>query len=626
MSRALYPYYERELTAIRQLAQEFAKTYPAAAGRLMLEPSRSTDPHVERLIEAFAFLTGRIQHKLDDEFPELTDALLNILYPHYLAPIPSCMTIEFEADPARTPLNNGYEIQKHTPVLTTPINDLRCRYRTVYPVTLWPVKLRNARLQAPPYQSLRLPENTRIPDGTSSILHLQLEAQAGARFSNISLDTLRLHLLGENQTSTELYELLLNSVIQVMLLSDSAETPAIMLEPKHAFTPVGFELGDGMLPYPKQSFPGYKLLTEMFAYPAKFWYVDLHGFDKAREAGCGTKLDVIVFLKRNNANLESAVDRSTFRIGCTPAINLFKKVVEPIPLTQAKTEYRIVPQVNQPSGMEVYSIDKVEGVDLEGEGNVTYRSFYEINHSTQANEREAFWYASRRPSTAESDRGSDMTLTLVDQQWEPFVPASSTLVITATCTNREYASHLQRHGDSLGLQLELSAPVQAIHCIRAPTLPLRPMRNRRGSYWQLVSHLSLNHLSIAPELSDEAEAKAALQEILRLYNFSASDSGSQLTEINNLLIDGITRLSSRRIVGRVEGALASGFCRGIEVTLELDEEKYVGTGAFLFASVLERFLALYVGLNSFTKLVARSKQGSRAIHAWPPRSGEKPLL
>ena len=175
--------------------------------------------------------------------------------------------------------------------------------------------------------------------------------------------------------------------------------------------------------------------------------------------------------------------------------------------------------------MEVYSIESVEGVDLDGQGNIDYRSFYEINHSTKPGDREAFWYASRRPSTAESDRGSEMTLSLVDQQWEPFVPASSTLIISTLCTNREYASHLQRHGDSLGLQLELSAPIQAIHCVRAPTLPLRPMRNRRGSYWQLVSHLSLNHLSIAPETSDEAEAKSALQEILRLYNFSASDSG-----------------------------------------------------------------------------------------------------
>ena len=108
MSQTLYHYYERELTFIRQFAQEFAKQYPAAAGRLLLEPNRSTDPHVERLIESFALLTGRIQHKIDDEFPELTTALLGVLYPHYLAPIPSMTIVQFELDPARARSPEGF--------------------------------------------------------------------------------------------------------------------------------------------------------------------------------------------------------------------------------------------------------------------------------------------------------------------------------------------------------------------------------------------------------------------------------------------------------------------------------------------------------------------------------------
>src|SRR5438105_9790203 len=138
MSEALYPYYERELLFIRQLAQEFAKQYPAAAGRLLLEPTRSTDPHVERLIESFALLTGRLHHKLDDEFPELTDALLNILYPHYLAPIPSMAILQFPLDPERGALPDGFSIPSASRVHTQPVEGLPCRYRTAYPVTLWP--------------------------------------------------------------------------------------------------------------------------------------------------------------------------------------------------------------------------------------------------------------------------------------------------------------------------------------------------------------------------------------------------------------------------------------------------------------------------------------------------------
>src|SRR5262245_13372538 len=124
MSEKLYPYYERELLFILHLAQEFAKHSPAAAGRLLLEPHRSTAPHVERLIEGFALLAGRIHHKIDDEFPELTDALLGVLYPHYLAPVPSMSIIQFDLDAGRAQLPNGFLIDRHSRLHTQPAADL----------------------------------------------------------------------------------------------------------------------------------------------------------------------------------------------------------------------------------------------------------------------------------------------------------------------------------------------------------------------------------------------------------------------------------------------------------------------------------------------------------------------
>jgi type VI secretion system protein ImpG len=623
MSQTLYPYYERELLAIRQLAQEFARQYPAAAGRLMLEPTRSTDPHVERLIEAFALLAGRIHHKLDDEFPELTDGLLNILYPHYLAPVPSCMVVQFVADPARTPLLDGFAIPRHTEVVTPPVNDLRCRYRTAYPVTLWPVVVTDARLQGPPWQGLRMPTGFRLPDGTAAVLRLQLECQAGARFADLSLSSLRFHLLGENQVVAELYELLLNHASQVTLVpADQPAAPRLDLPPTQAFAPVGFEPDEGLLPYPQQSFPGYRLLTEFFAFPAKFWFVDLIGLGRACRAGFGRRADVLICLKRTSPNLEKAVEAATFRTGCAPAVNLFPHTAEPIPVTQARYEYRIVPQTDQPLGLEVYSVDEVTGVDKEvGPDSIPYRPFFDITHPG-GRDREAYWYASRRASTREDDRGTEVYLNLVDRGWDPLMPATTTLVVRTMCTNRELAAALQRAGDQLALELKLAAPVAEVRCVRTPTLPLRPPRRRRGSYWRLLSHLSLNHLSIA----DAEEGRLALQEILRLYDFSDPESGHQRAEVHTLLVEGLLGVSSRRVVGRVGEAAAGGFCRGVEVTIELDEEKYVGTGAFLFAAVLERFLGLYASINSFTQLVAKTKQGERVIRRWPPRAGDRPLL
>jgi type VI secretion system protein ImpG len=623
MSTTLYPYYERELIAIRQLAQEFARQYPAAAQRLMLESTQSTDPHVERLIEAFALLAGRVHHKLDDEFPELTDGLLNVLYPHYLAPVPSCMVVQFVADPARTPLLDGFTIPRHTEVVTPPVNDLRCRYRTAYPVTLWPVAVTDARLQGPPWQGLRLPPGYRLPDGTAAVLRLQLECQAGAKFADLSVDALRFHLLGENHITAELYELLLNHASQVSLVpTDQPDAPRIDLTAAQALAPVGFEPDDDLFPYPPQSFPGYRLLTEFFAFPAKFWFVDLLGLGRACRARFGKRADVLVCLRRTSANLEKAIEAATFRLGCAPAVNLFEQTAEPIPVTQARYEYRVNPQADQPNGIEVYSVNEVTGVDPDaGPESVAYRPFFDITHPGGRG-REAYWYASRRASTRENDRGTEVYLNLVDRGWDPLMPATSTLVVRTTCTNRELAAHLQRAGDQLALELKLAAPVAEVRCVRTPTLPLRPPRRRRGSYWRLLSHLSLNHLS----LTDPEEGRLALQEILRLYDFSDPESGHQRAEVHALLVEGLIGVSSRRVVGRVGEAAAAGFCRGVEVTVELDEEKYVGTGAFLFAAVLERFLALYATVNSFTQLVAKAKQGERVIKRWPPRAGDKPLL
>jgi type VI secretion system protein ImpG len=617
MSESIYRYYERELLFIRQMSQEFARQYPAAAGRLLLEPNRSVDPHVERMIEAFALLTGRAHHKLDDEFPELTDALLGILYPHYLRPVPSCAVVQFVPDPARTPMKDGFVLPRHSRLRTRAVNDLPCKYRTVYPVTLWPVAVSAARMQAPPF-----PADLRPPPGTAAALRLSLETLAGLKFSDLSMDTLRFHLLGDHYLVAALYETLLNNCLQVVL--HAPEEPArrpVVLSGTEALRPVGYEDDEGLLPYPHRSFAGYRLLTELFAYPAKFAFVDLAGLARACRAGFGRALEVVCFLNRTSPTLEQGVEAATLRLGCTPAVNLFQQTAEPIPLTQARHEYRIVPDVAQPLGMEVYSVDEVTSADPTAGTTTTYEPFYSFKHSGGPDRQRAFWYAVRRQSTREGDRGTDVWLNLVDLDFDPRLPAASTLVVRTTCTNRDLAGYLQRAGDQLHLELEAVAPLAGIRCVRSPTLPLRPPL-RRGAYWRLVSHLSLNHLSI----SDPLEGKAALQEILRLYDYSDPESGQQLAEVNRLRIEGITAVSSRRVVGRTGTSAASGFCRGVEVTVELDEEKYVGTGVFLFASVLERFLGLYASLNSFTQLVARTRQGEGVLKKWPPRAGEQALV
>lgn len=615
MSDALFPYYEGELLFIREMAKEFARQYPAAASRLLLEQGRSVDPHVERLIESFALLSGRVRAKLDDEFPELTDALLNVLYPHYLTPIPSLAMVQFDLDLVRSKPADGYKIPKGSLLQTQAVGDVRCKYRTCYPTTLWPVTLKEARLQPPPW-----PQGTAAPPRALAALRLNFESPPEMPFAKQSLQKLRLFLHGDGALISTLYELIFNHTLQVAFrFPDQKKTPPVVMDPRECIFPVGFESDEGILAYPPQAFLGYRLLTEFFAFPNKFLFVDLGGWERLRAAGAGKQVEVVLFLNRTLNRLEQLLDASMFRLGCTPVVNLFELTCEPTPLTQLKYEYKIVPDVAQPTGYEIDSIESVTGASPGGDRS--YQPFYSFRHGGDRTNRQAFWYMTRQDSLREGDRGTDVYLNLVDLAFKPTQPADSVLVVRTLCSNRDLPLKLPRSGEEVRFETTFAAPLSRVRCLRNPTAPLRPPL-RKGAYWRLVSHLNLNHLSLAAE----DEGRLALQEILRLYDFSDPRLDSQLSAVNRQLIDGITGLKSRRVVGRTGGPVSSGFCRGLEVSLTFDEQKYVGTSVYLFAAILERFLALYVNLNSFSQLVARTQQGDADLKRWPPRAGEQPLL
>ncbi len=612
MSESLYQHYEGELHFIRKLAQEFAAQYPAAAARLRLEPNRSTDPHVERLIEAFALLTARVQQKLHDEFPELTDALLHVLYPHYLAPIPSLAMLQFEFDPARgNP--KGVPIPPKSPLQAARIGDVACRYRTCLPVTLWPITIAEAKLTPPPF-----PSGVTPPDRAAAVIRLRLTAPGEVTFAQMQLDKLRFHIHGDHLLTFPLYDLLMNNTLQVVLrATDVKGSPAVVLSPEEAIHPVGFGLDEGLLPYPRQAFPGYRLLTEFFAFPSKFLFLDLAGWERLRKLGASRQVEVLFFLNRGHNRLEQALDASMFRLGCTPAVNLFEVTSEPIALTHARHEYKIVPEVGEPRAHEVYSIDSVTGALPDGK-DVEFRPFYGFRHGGDRQNRQTFWYSTRQPSLSEGDRGTNVYLNLVDLGFDPARPAETVMVVRTTCTNRDLPEHLPREGDEVRFEMQFVAAGSRVRCLRNPTPPRRPPL-RRGAHWRLISHLCLNHLS----LGDGEEGRIALQEILRLYDFNDPES-SAATVMRNI-IEGITDLKTRRVTAWTGGPTGGGFCRGIETTIEFDETKYVGTSMYLFAAVLERFFGLYVSMNSFSQLVARVKQRDGELKRWPPRAGELPL-
>lgn len=592
-------YYKSELTYLRKMGATFAARYPKVAGRLELGPDESPDPHVERLIEAFAFLTARIQRDTDEAFPEITSALLDILYPHYLAPVPAMAMARFEVHPARGKLTSGHVIPKHTPLFAQSHHGAICRFRTCYPVTLWPVDLHYAGFESPA-QFAFLEGATNV----ATVLRLRLTCQ-GDTLAALAMRRLRLYLAGDSSVAHALYELLFGHVLRVVLLPDEGTQPVFL--PADALQPVGFGMEEEVLPYPAHAHPGYRLLQEYFTFPEKFLFVDLEhlDFQHARQS-----CDILLLLAcAPGAHL--AIDRRNFCLGCTPIINVFRKTTEPIRVDHRKTAYRLIPDVRRERTTEIHSILRVTASSSHDDDTYTVEPFYSFTHTQAGQDPRAFWYARRRPSGRPDLPGTEMSLTFLDLHFRPERPPTQTLFAHTLCTNRDLAAQIPA---GAFLQTEEVAPLARITCLTKPTPQLDPPLNG-ATQWRLISHLSLNHLS----LTAGRDSLQALQEILRLYNFADLPSVQQQ-------IGGIRALSSRHVVRQVGRDAWRGFCRGLEVTLVFDESAYVGSSAFVFAAVLRHFFALYAAINSFAQLVIKSHQREGIWKQWAPMAGEQIIL
>lgn len=606
MSDKLLGYYEKELAFIRDSAGEFAARYPKIAGRLQLGAEDLEDPLVERLISAFAYLNAHVQQKLDDDFPELTDALLGTLYPHYQRPVPAMTIVQFEPEVG---LDKGTVVAPGVELETERFNGESCHFRTAYPLHLEPLKVSRAKLMLRPFIA---PASATIA-GAGAVIHVKLETSSSQlKISDCAPQSLRFFLRGLAQQVYPLYELLLNNCVKVVVAGSEQDSQPVLLPPS-ALRAVGFEPEDSLLPYPDTAFPGYRLLTEFFVFPEKFLFVDLEQLSAATRNIHGNELHLYFYLSEANGELEHSISEKSFALGCVPAINLFPVKADPILLDETHSSYRVIPDSRRVGSLEIYSIEKVTAVDAD-ERRVDYQPFYSLQHRER--EAGAYWHASRREVLEGEHRNevaSEMDINLVDLSFNPRVPAARTLAVDLLCFNRNLPAKLPFAGGKLPLRVSQGSVPGIGACITAPTQTLRaPLK--RNAYWRLVSHLNLNHLSLSGP-----DTAAPLKEILRLYDFR--DSASTRT-----IIDAISRASTRTISAPITVEQRCVLCRGTEVTLEFDTMMLAGGSAFLFASVLERFFAVYCSINSFVRLIARSTRREGDMKRWPPRSGDRALL
>ncbi|MFP6562272.1 type VI secretion system baseplate subunit TssF [Paraburkholderia sp. B3] len=609
----LLPYYERELSYLRRYSRDFAERYPKIAARLALSGEHCEDPHVERMIESFALLGARINKKLDDDYPEFTEALLEVLYPHYLRPFPSCSIAQF-APAAQGQQTGASVVPRGTTLRSLPIRGVECKFRTAYDVTLVPIRISEAR-----YIPVALaPGSTVLPANATGVISITFESLAPQLdLGALRASPLRAYLQGEQSFVATLVDCLFISVLGAYVEPErNGRWTKLRNSP---VAQVGYDEADALIDYPAKSHPAYRLLSEYFAFPDKFDFVDFDLASIAQAAGHCRRATLHLVLQdvrgdSHVARLLELLSANHLRLFCTPVVNLFQQHGEPIRITHRALSYPVIADGRRASGYEIYSIDSVKLVRQKEheESVIEFRPFYSLHHG-EAARMGHYWFARRDEQVAQKSPGYETEISIVDIDFEPSMPQTDTLSLDLTCTNRDLPAQLAfglAGGDLFMEGGEKSGNL--ISMLRRPTPSARFARGH-AVHWRLVSHLALNHVSLADH------GLAPLKEVLTLYDLRRS-------AVSLRQIDGIVGIEQRGAVQWLPGKPFATFVRGIEVRVTIDEEHFVGSSLAAFVRVLDHFFGLYVHLNSFVQLIVVSKRTGEEIIRCKPRTGESILV
>ncbi len=627
MDPRLLRYYNSELHHLREMGGEFASEFPKIAARLGMDGFECADPYVERLLEGFAFLAARVQLKVDAEFPRFTQHMLEMVYPNYLEPTPSMTVVQFQPDLTEGALDEGFLIARNTELRSqiSKGEQTACEYRTAHDVTLWPLEITEAEYLsgAGAVANLDVPS---LP-GLKAGIRIRMRTTAGLKFNEIALDSLPVFLRGTGDIPMQIYEQLIGNSFAICVQETVKPRKWRHIIKDSPIKRLGFEDHQALLKYSPRSFNGYRLLQEYFAFPERFMFAEFTGLADAIKHCDGSELDFIVMLDHSQSSLINTVEKSQFALFCSPAINLFPKRVDRIHVTQQHSEFHIVPDRSRPMDFEVVQVNGVLGIGHDGNADETqdFLPFYQYSDEPRTAGQQAYYalhrqqrlYSAkqRRLGPRSSYIGSEIFISLVDAKEAPYGKELRQLSLQTLCSNRDLPLQMPVGIGKTDFTMPKGAPVESVKCLAGPTKP-RGSHAHGDTTWHLISHLSLNYLSLID--NNQKEGAAALRSLLKLYADYADASIQKQ-------VDGLLSASSSQIVRRINTKGPIVFGRGLEIELLFDESAFEGSGVFLLGAVMEHFLARYVSINSFTETVIKTSDRGEVIR-WPTRTGQRSTI
>ena len=622
MHPRLLELYNQELQFVREMGAEFARAYPRIAGRLGMEGLQCADPYVERLIESFAFLAARVQLKLDARHPDFTEHMLELVYPQALCPVPSCAIVEIAGDRGGGVPPTGHVIPRGTG-LRAPLRKgdrTACEYRTAHEVTLWPLELVEARYLVG--SSVLSSQGITQSQAVRGAIRLRLRATPGVELKSVRAGRLTFFINAPSIVAASLLEQVATDCVGFHARCVRSGS-VVHARGANSVRSLGLDDADALLPA-QAGFQGYRLLQEYFALPERLLFFALQDLEEIFARAEDDEVDIYLGLARTQPTLENALAAEHLRLGCTPAINLFTRSLDRIHVTATETQWHVVPDRNRPMDFEVFRIGQVQAIGANGRRIADVRPFYSEHHLANAGADRIFYTMQRSPRVISAQQrelgtrsayvGSECFISIVDPAQRQYTGDIHQLDIQALCTNRDLPVLFPARQGTTDFHVEGGGPIQAIRCIVGPTAP-RPSPAFGDTSWKLISHLSLNYLSLA-ERAPQAGAQM-LADLLALYADPENPAHARQVE-------GVRNVSYRPVVRRVPVKGPMSYGRGLEITLTLDDAAFEGVGIVALASVLEEFFARYVSLNSFTQTRLRSVTRGE-IKTWPVRLGRRPL-
>ncbi|WED78422.1 type VI secretion system baseplate subunit TssF [Aeromonas allosaccharophila] len=587
---SLEHYFRDELAFLRLQGREFADSYPELT-RFLSE--QNTDPDVERLLEGFAFLTGNLRAKIEDEFPELTHGLLNMLWPNYLRPVPSMTIMQFSVIPGA--IAQPALVRQGCQLDSLPIDDVTCHFQTCHDAWVYPAEMRQITAQS---------------GNDLSTISLDIALHAPLPLSELQLDKLRFFLGGDSYTAYELYFWLSNQLSHIELEIDGKR----FRQEAKALKSVGFERDDALLPYPNNVYSGYRILQEYFCFPKSFLFFELSGGEWPKQPLPVSEFKIhFCFDRPLPAELKIRPD--SFMLNCVPAINLFQHDSEPVNLNGRQAEYPLKASYRYADSFEIFSVDQVEGWV---EGNMgrsrgtprIYQPFESFQHQIErAKQRLALYYRVRVRESVSGD-GFEHSLSFVRGDETTTVDLDESISVTLTCTNRSRAARLKV--GSICVPTGSSPSFATFRNLIRPTRPLRPALD--GSlHWTLISNLSLNYVSLL--------RRDALVQVLRTYDFPALHD-KQAEQASRKRLSGIEEIETKPVDRLVRGMPV----RGLKSVLSIRQSAFGSEGElYLFSTVLAHFFSLYASVNAF-HLLEVVNLDNKERYQWPVQIGQHSLM